>query len=84
MILPEILRWFHDPKRNPHEAQLWMTCHSASLLEDLTKDEVLFCEKSNDGRTQVYSLRDIKGVRRIDNYYRKYLGGAFGALPHIG
>ena len=84
MLLPKILRWFYDPERNPHDAQLWMSCQNASLLEDLIKEEVLFCEKDRSGRTQVYGLRDIQSVRRTDNYYRKYLSGAFGAVPQIG
>ena len=84
MILPEIIGWFHDPARNPHNAQLWMTCHNVSLLEDLSKDEVVFCEKDRRGRTETFGLNDVKGVRRDDNYYRKYLGGTFGAVPRIG
>lgn len=84
LILPEILRWFHDPARNPHDAQLWMTCHNASLLEELVKEEVLFCTKSTNGRTEVYALQDIQAVRRDENFYRKYLGGSYGALPNIG
>jgi hypothetical protein len=84
LILLEIIRWFHDPERNPHNAQLWMTCHNASLLEDLTKEEVLFCEKDAGGRSTIYSLRDVQAVRRDDNYYRKYLGGVYGAIPRVG
>ncbi|MFA7504697.1 MAG: ATP-binding protein [Burkholderiaceae bacterium] len=84
LVLPEILRWFHDPERNPHDAQLWMTCHNASLLEELIKEEVLFCTKDRRGRTEVYTLRDIQSVRRDDNYYRKYLSGTYGAVPQIG
>ncbi len=84
MILPEIIGWFHDPARNPHNAQLWMTCHNVSLLEDLSKDEVVFCQKDRRGRTETYGLNDVRGVRRDDNYYRKYLGGTFGAVPRIG
>ncbi len=84
MILPEIVGWFHDPARNPCNAQLWMTCHNVSLLEDLSKDEIVLCEKDRRGRTEVYGLNDLKGVRRDDNYYRKYLGGVFGAVPRIG
>ena len=84
MILPEILRWFHDSERNPKNAQLWMSCHNASLLEDLSKDEVAFCEKDWRGRTEIYSLNDVKAVRRDDNYYKKYLGGVFGAVPKLG
>lgn len=84
LVLPEILRWFYDPVRNPHDAQLWMTCHNASLLEDLVKEEILFCSKTFDGRSEVYSLVDIEAVRRDENHYRKYLGGSYGAVPHIG
>ena len=84
LILPEILRWFYDPARNPNNGQLWMSCHSAPLLEELVKEEVLFCDKDSRGRTEIYSLRDIQSVRRSENYYKKYLGGAFGAIPQIG
>jgi len=46
MVLPEILRWFHNPQRNSANAQLWMTCHNASLLDTLVKEEVLFTERT--------------------------------------
>lgn len=84
IVLPEILRWFYDPIRNPQNAQLWMSCHNASLLDDLTKEEVYFCEKDSRGRTRVYGLQDIQSVRRNDNYYQKYLGGVYGAVPQLG
>jgi predicted ATPase len=84
VVLPEILRWFHDPERNPHGAQLWMSCHNASLLDDLVKEEIFFCEKDTKGRTRVYGLQDIQAVRRTDNYYQKYLGGVYGAVPQLG
>lgn len=84
LILPEIIGWFHDPERNPHNAQLWMSCQAASLLEDLQKEEVFFCEKNRQGRTQIYGLQDIQAVRRSDNLYKKYLGGVYGAVPRVG
>ncbi|MDD1532686.1 MULTISPECIES: AAA family ATPase [unclassified Bradyrhizobium] len=84
LVLPEIIRWFYDPNKNPHGAQLWVTCHSASLLEELLKEEVFFCEKDAQGRTSVYGMQDIQNVRRTDNRYRKYLSGAYGAVPNIG
>jgi uncharacterized protein len=82
-LLPEILRWFRDPERNPRNAQLWASCQNASMLEDLSKEEVFFCEKNRFGATQIYGLRDILSVRRNDNYYRKYLGGVYGAIPFV-
>ncbi len=84
LILPEIVRWFYDSDRNPAGAQLWMSCHSASLLDDLSKEEVVFTEKDQAGRSNVYSLMDVQSVRRSDNLYKKYLGGAYGAVPQIG
>ena len=84
MILPEITEWYYDPVRNPHNAQLWMSCHNVSLLEQLSKDEIVFCEKNWEGRTEIYCLNDVKSVRRDDNYYKKYLGGSYGAVPRIG
>ena len=83
-LMPEIIGWFHDERTNLHNAQLIMACHNASLLEHLEKEEIYFTEKTHDGRTQVYGLKDISGVRRVDNYYKKYLGGVFGAVPNIG
>jgi uncharacterized protein len=84
LILPEILRWFYDRARNPKNAQIWFTCQNVSLLRELNKEEILLCEKDNFGGTSVFGLSSIKSVRRIDNYMAKYLGGTYGAVPHIG
>ncbi|MCY4007888.1 MAG: AAA family ATPase [Rhodobacteraceae bacterium] len=84
LILPEILRWFLDRDRNSHNAQLWTTCHSASLLSELTKEEILFCEKDATGNTSVFKLADVERVRRNENFYGKYLGGEYGAVPVLG
>lgn len=84
LVLPEIISWFYDPARNPSGAQLWITCHTATVLEELAKEEVFFCDKDAKGRTSVYGLQDIQGVRRSDNRYKKYLSGVYGAIPQIG
>jgi hypothetical protein len=84
MVMPAILRWFHDRSINLGDAQLWMSGHSASLLEELKKEEIFFTEKDSQGRTRIYGLGDIESVRRSDNFYQKYLGGVYGAVPRIG
>jgi hypothetical protein len=84
MLLPEIVGWFNDPEHNPKRAQLWMTCHTTALLEYLIKPEIFFCEKDSLGRTAVFALSEIEGVRPADNFHRKYLGGMYGAVPNIG
>ncbi len=84
LVLPELIRWFHDTHtRNKLDGQLWLSCHSASLLDDLTKEEIVICEKDRQGRTSAHSLMDVK-VRRDDNHYRKYLSGIYGGVPNIG
>ena len=84
LVLPEMLRWFHDRgTRNKSDAQLWFSCHNPSLLDELTKEEIVICEKDRQGRTSFHSLMDVK-VRRDENHYRKYLGGAYGGVPMIG
>ncbi|MCY3767879.1 MAG: AAA family ATPase [Gammaproteobacteria bacterium] len=84
LVLPEIVRWFYDPERNADDAQIWMSCQSVSLMEELMKEEIVLCEKDRQGRSQVYSLMDMKAVRRSDNLYKKYLSGVYGGIPHIG
>jgi hypothetical protein len=83
-LLPEIIGWFHDPTNNPHNAQLWISAQNVSLLDYLIKEEVFFCEKNTGGVSTVYGLKDIKGTRRGDNFYKKYLSGLYGALPQVG
>ena len=83
-ILLEVLDWYYNTSRKADEAQLWMTCQNPSLLDNLTKEEIIFCEKRPDGSSEVFSLADIKTVRRDDNFYKKYLSGNYGAIPHIG
>ena len=83
-LLAEVVRWFHDRERNPRDAQLWMTCQAPTLLDDLLKEEVFLCEKDVQGRSRVYGLRDVQGVRRDENLAKKYLGGVYGAVPHLG
>ncbi|MEJ0002421.1 MAG: AAA family ATPase [Pararobbsia sp.] len=84
LVLPELLRWFYDRAlRNKLDAQLWLSCHSASLLDDLTKEEIVLCEKDRQGRSRFFSLMDVK-VRRDENHYRKYLSGTYGGVPLLG
>ena len=83
-LMREIFGWFRSPDRNPHNAQLIITSHNTSLLDDLEKEEVFLTEKDQNGATIVYSAQDIKGLRREPKMQKKYLSGALGALPRIG
>lgn len=84
LLLPELLRWFCNTERNPKGAQLLFTAHNPSLLDDLEKEQIFFTEKPCGKATQIYSARDIKGLRREPSLMKKYLAGELGAIPHIG
>ena len=83
LLVPEIVDLFIDPDRNPHRAQLIAVCHNPSILQFLEKEEVYFTEKSSEGATSIFGLKDIRGVRRESNIYANYLAGAFGGVPKI-
>lgn len=84
LLLPELLKWFSTPIRNPKGGQLIFSAHNPVLLDDLEKEQVFFTEKLCGKSTQVYSARDIKGLRREPSLMKKYLAGELGAVPHIG
>jgi predicted ATPase len=86
MLIPEILSWFQDPAVNEseHRAQLFFAAHNVAIMDGLEKEEIYLVEKTRDGASSIVGLKDIKGVRREPSLQRKYLGGAFGAVPNIG
>lgn len=84
LLLPEILHWFTNQKRNKHGAQLFFTAHNPALLNELEKEQIFFTEKPSGKSTQVYSACDIKGLRREPSLMKKYLSGELGAVPNIG
>lgn len=84
LLLPELFRWFSDPERNPHKAQLFFTAHNPALLDNLEKEQVFFTEKPSGQPSYVYGARDIKGLRREPSLMKKYLSGELGAVPHVG
>jgi hypothetical protein len=81
----KLLELFHDPRTNPHGAQLIFTSHDTSLLNHLNRDEVWLTEKDHAGATTLTALAEYGGdkVRRSLNLERAYLQGRFGAVPEI-
>ena len=83
LLLPKIINLFQDNIKNPKNAQLIISAHDVTLMGCLQKEEIYFTEKNDNGATEFYGLKDIKGVRRDDNYYVKYLAGVYGAVPRV-
>lgn len=89
LLALEIVRAFHDPKRNPKGAQLIFTTHDTNLLGSLVgepalrRDQVWLTEKDDDGGTRFYPMTDYK-PRKMENLERGYLQGRYGAIPFLG
>jgi len=81
--LPRIIELFANPETNPKNSQLLFTSHSLEILNYIEKEQVVLVEKNKDCKSELYRLDEIKGVRRDDNIYAKYMAGAYGAVPNI-
>lgn len=83
-IVEEIVSMFSSNELNPKSAQLFFSSHTPTILSSLDKYQIIFIEKNGGGCTDVWRLDSVKGVRTDDNYYIKYIAGAYGAVPNLG
>lgn len=85
-LVYDIIKMFNSIEHNKKNAQIIFSSHNLLLL-DLSlfrRDQIWFVENNKifEG-SSLYSLSDIKGVRKDDNILRDYLNGFFGGLPNI-
>ncbi len=80
-MLRKFLELFYDSETNPHNAQLFFSCHADYIMSYLEKEQVILCEKDKDCVSTAYLISDLKGVRRDDNLRNKYNAGAYGGIP---
>ena len=62
------------------------TTHETGLLNlDLfRRDQIWFTELTKDERsTDLYSLAEIKNVRKEENFGKGYIAGKYGAIPML-
>lgn len=86
-LVRELVAPFLDPAQNPHGAQLIFTTHDATLIGTvpdrlLAPEHVWFLEKDADGAAELFSLAEFENRPRNNNE-RRYLLGAFGAVPLV-
>ncbi|WP_160167837.1 AAA family ATPase [Nocardiopsis halotolerans] len=82
----QLVRLFSEPETNPLGAQLVFNSHDVTLLSRhsfgfLTRDQAWFTQKGVDGSTELVALREYKVRSERDDLVKKYLLGAFGAVP---
>jgi len=67
-------------------SQILFTTHDTSLLSlDLfRRDQIWFTELNGEDRsTELYSLSEIKNIRKDENYGKGYISGRYGAIPML-
>ncbi|OHE16787.1 MAG: hypothetical protein A2X96_09515 [Syntrophobacterales bacterium GWC2_56_13] len=80
-----ILSLFNSPMNNKN-AQLIFASHDTNLLNDklFRRDQIWFTEKNPYGVTGLYSLIELRGVRKEASFGKDYILGKYGAIPFIG
>lgn len=78
----ELLQIFLNDRTDP-PAQLIFTTHDTSLLDLrlLRRDQIWFTELDQSRSTQLYSLSDVKNVRKDENIAKGYISGKYGGIP---
>lgn len=82
-MLEPILDLFANPATNPHGSQLLFTCHAMEVLNILHKSQVMLVEKDANNESSAWRLDSVEGIRSDDNFYAKYMAGAYGAVPQL-
>lgn len=86
LLSTKLIEMFQDPEVNRNGAQLIFATHDTNLLNPslFEREQIWFSEKDKFGATKIYSLSDIKGVRKDDLFGKHYLTGKYGAIPYLG
>jgi AAA15 family ATPase/GTPase len=82
-MLEPILELFASPVTNPHNAQIIFTCHAVEVLNLIHKSQVMLVQKNQDCESSTCRLDAVVGIRNDDNFYAKYMAGAYGAVPEL-
>ena len=67
------------------KAQLIFTTHDTSLLDSelFRRDQVWLTELDSSRSTDLYSIAEIKNVRKTENLKNGYVNGKYGAIPML-
>ncbi len=85
LLTRSIVSLFNSPA-NRSKAQIIFASHDTGLLDKelFRRDQIWFTEKDRYGATSLYSMIELKGVRKEASFSKDYILGKFGAIPFIG
>ena len=84
-LLYGLVKWFADIQTDK-SPQMIFTTHETGLLNlDLfRRDQIWFTEmRQEDRSTDLYSLAEVKQVRKEENFEKGYIAGRYGAIPML-
>lgn len=84
LLIKELIQAFHKFSKN---SQLVFTTHNIQQMDEelFRKDQIWLMEKGRDAESStLFRLSDLKGIRKEHAFDRRYLLGAYGALPILG
>ena len=86
ILTKHLIKLFSDKNINKNNAQLIFTTHDTNLLKPtiFKREQIWFTEKDKYGSTNLYSMLEIKGVRKTDDFEKHYIQGKYGAVPYLG
>ena len=66
-------------------AQLIFTTHDTSLLdlEFFRRDQIWFTQLNSERATELYSLVEVRNVRKHETFSKGYIAGKYGAIPML-
>ena len=81
-IVYQIVKMFNQSRKDQF-AQLIFSTHDTSLLDSslFRRDQIWFTQLDNQRATDLYSLVEIKNVRKTENLEKGYISGKYGAIP---
>lgn len=83
IALAKIISYFIEENQSGKSQLIFSSHLHTSFINKLDMHQLFLVEKNNNCESEVFSLSEIKGVRTDDNYYKKYMSGAYGAFPDI-
>ena len=84
-LVTRLISLFNSKETNPNNAQLIFNTHNSNLLDSklLRRDQVWFVDKNMYGESKLYSLSDIKGIRKDEQFEQNYIDGIYGGVPYL-
>ena len=82
-LIAYLVGLFENKDENKHNAQLIFSFHNTYLMEILKPAQLWFCEKSDEGHTDIFSAIDFKDIKELHkrSLEKLYRIGRFGAKP---